>query len=108
MFCSPLKALSNNTETVKIINKCGHSISYDLLEEIETEFAFNVINEQTENRVVIPTELKEGESSSSVALMIADNIDNLECTISGSGTSHHVNSILVWKRSRRTTIKEEV
>ena len=27
--------------------------------------------------------------------MVADNIDNLECTPSGSGTSHRVNSILV-------------
>ena len=30
--------------------------------------------------------------------MIADNIDNLECTISGSGTSHRVNSILVLEK----------
>ena len=29
--------------------------------------------------------------------MIADNIDNLESTLSGSGTSHRVNSILVIK-----------
>ena len=95
-----MKALSNNTEPVKIniINKYGHGLSYDLLEEIETEFALNVINEQTENHVVIPTELREGESSSSVALMIADNIDNLECTISGSGTSQRVNSILVLEK----------
>ena len=30
--------------------------------------------------------------------MIANNIDNLENTLTGSGTSHHVNSILVMKR----------
>ena len=32
--------------------------------------------------------------------MIADNIDNLECTISGSGTSHRVNSILVLEKKQ--------
>ena len=32
--------------------------------------------------------------------MIADNIDNLECTLGGSGTSHRVNSILVTESSR--------
>ena len=63
LFPSVVKALSDNTETVKIINNYGHGISYDLLEEIETEFALNVINVKTEYRVVIPTELKEGESS---------------------------------------------
>ena len=31
--------------------------------------------------------------------MVADNIDNLECTLSGSGTSHRVNSILVTERN---------
>ncbi|KXJ14164.1 hypothetical protein AC249_AIPGENE19292 [Exaiptasia diaphana] len=30
--------------------------------------------------------------------MIADNINNLESTLSGSGTSHRVNSILVWRK----------
>ena len=30
--------------------------------------------------------------------MIADNIDSLECTLSRSGTSHRVNSILVMQR----------
>lgn len=33
--------------------------------------------------------------------MVADNIDNLECTLSGSGTSHRVNSILVTERNER-------
>ena len=33
-----------------------------------------------------------------VALMVTDNIDNLECMISGAGTSHRVNSILTIKR----------
>ena len=37
--------------TIRLINKCGHGISYNLIEEIETEFALKVINEQTLNRL---------------------------------------------------------
>ena len=33
--------------------------------------------------------------------MVADNIDSLECTLTGSGTSHRVNSILVTERNEK-------
>ena len=49
-----IKALCNNTEVVKLVNKCGHGIGYNLIEEIDTEFALRVINEQTLSRVLIP------------------------------------------------------
>ena len=35
-----------------------------------------------------------------VALMVADNIDNLENTATGFATSHRANLILITKRSR--------
>ena len=38
--------------------------------------------------------------------MVADNIDNLECTLSGSGASHRVNSILVTERNERESGEE--
>ena len=44
--------------------------------------------------------MKSDYGDSSVALMVADNIDNLECTLSGAGTSHRVNSILVKKQTQ--------
>ena len=40
---------------------------------------------------------RANEHNQQVALIIADNIDNLENTLCGSGTSHRVNSILVTK-----------
>ena len=101
LFPSVVKALCSNTEIVKLINKYGHGVSYDLVEEIETEYALKVINEQRENRVVIPPIVTQEETRSTVALMVADNIDNLECTLSGSGTSHRVNSILVTEQKER-------
>ena len=65
------------------------------MEEIETESALKVISDQKENRVIIPVDLEGMERSSSVGIMIARNINKLGCTLSGSGTSHRVNSILV-------------
>ena len=50
-----------------------------------------------ESRVIIPGEIEKNEHNQQVALMIANNIDNLESTLNGSGTSHRVNSILVLK-----------
>ena len=107
LFPSVVKALCNNTEIVKIINKFGHGVSYDLVEEIDTECALDIINEQKESRVVIPKEVKQQEMNTSTALMIADNIDNLESTLSGSGTSHRVNSILVWQRKEEGNANQE-
>ena len=97
LFPAVVKAICNNTEIVKLINKCGHGISYNLVEEIETEFALKVINKQALNRVLIPDKCI-GDENTPVALMIAENIDNLECTVTGAGTSHRVNSILVLKQ----------
>ena len=47
------------------------------MEEIEKEYALKVINEQLENRVVIPPIIMKEETRSTVALMVADNTANL-------------------------------
>ena len=41
------------------------------------------------------------QTRSTVVLMVADNIDNLEGTLSGSRTSHRVNSILITEQKER-------
>ena len=46
LFPTVVKSLCNNTKVMKIINQYGHGISYDKVEEIETEYALNVIDEQ--------------------------------------------------------------
>ena len=85
LFPVVVKVLCNNTELVKLIKKCGHEIGYNLIGEIETEFALKVINEQALNRVLIPDECYKPDNPPA-SLMVADNIHNLECTISGAGT----------------------
>ena len=106
LFLSVVKALGKNTEIVKLINKYGHGVTYDLVEEIEMEYALKGINEQQQDRVVIPPIVTQEETRSTVALMVADNIDNLECALSGSGRSHPQNSILVMEQKERERERE--
>ena len=87
LFPSVVNTLCNNIEVLKLINKYSHGVSYYLVEEIDTEYALDVINKQQENRVVFPGSVTQEECKSTVTLMVANNIDNLECTLSGSGTS---------------------
>ena len=63
---------------VRLLNKCGHGISYSLFKEIEMEFALKVINEQTLSRVLNPDEF-DPPNNPPVALMV------VECTFSGTG-----------------------
>ena len=77
LFPTVVKSLCNNTEVVRLINHYGHGISYSLIEEIEAEQALQIISEQKGKRVIIPDNMKNDDDDSSVALMVADNIDNL-------------------------------
>ena len=76
------------------------------MEEIETEYALKVIDQQKQSRVIIPEDVTANSCDFSVALMVADNIDNLENTMTDLGASHRVNSILVTLKAPETN--EEV
>ena len=77
------------------------------MEEIETEYALKVIDEQRQSRIFIPECVTANSCESSVALIVADNIDNLENAVTGSGTSHRVNSILVTMKAPETNKEVE-
>lgn len=96
LLTSLVKSLTNNTECIRVLNKLGHGIDYHAMEELETLEALKVIDVKTENKVAIPPKIMQTRRScSSVALVVSDNIDNLERTLSGANTSHRVNSIIV-------------
>ena len=107
LFPTVIKSLCNNTEVIKIINQYGHGISYDKVGEIETEYALKVIDELKQSRVIILECFTANSCEISVALMVAENIDNLENTITGSRTSHRVNSILVTMKAPETNQEVE-
>lgn len=96
LLTSLVKSLTNNTECIRVLNKLGHGIDYHAMEELETQEALKVIDQKTEKKVAIPIKIMETYNScSNVALVVSDNIDNLERTLSGANTSHRVNSIIV-------------
>ena len=99
LFSTVAKSVCNNVEVVNLINNYGHGISYKLIEEIKTEHALMVINEQKENKVSLRNKAFQDNESRCIGLMVADNIDSLECILTGSGTSHRVNSILVQRKA---------
>ena len=64
-------------------------MSYTLLEELETEYAISLMEDAQRNpeNVFVPEEF----SAENEIVTVWDNIDDLEETLSGSGTSHRCN-----------------
>ena len=78
-----------------------------MIREIETDTALKAITQQLEHKVVIPDEEDLLDDDIDLGVMIADNIDELESTDSGFGTSHRVNSILVTRGRKRGSSQDE-
>ena len=51
-----IKMLINSTELINMVNRLGNGICYSLLEEMETENAYKVIDQQT-NGTIVPKKL---------------------------------------------------
>ena len=85
-----VKSITGSGELVKILNRFGHSISYDVLEEIETAIATPVIQYNDDN-ICIPSNIRKGIFSS----FCWDNNDLSEETLSGGGTTHCTNGIVI-------------
>ena len=47
-----IKMLINSTELINMVNRLGNGICYSLLEEMETENAYKVIDQQTDGTIV--------------------------------------------------------
>ena len=79
LFPCQIKDLTNNCELIAIANKLGHGVSYSMLQEVLTEVAYGRIESINENDVLLPENcLKE-----TFTIMVEDNIDRLEETLSG-------------------------
>lgn len=75
LFPYAIKSSTNNTKPIKITNRLGYGVKYDLLEELETENAYRVIGLQ-ENGLVLP----ERWLGNTVLMLVADNIDSGRCS----------------------------
>ena len=47
-----IKMLINSTELINMVNRLGNGICYSLLEEMETENVYKVIDQQTDDTIV--------------------------------------------------------
>ena len=59
LFPYTMKSLTNNTAIINLTNKLGHGISHTLLEKIETEIAFQRMEVDCFDGVVLPEGCKE-------------------------------------------------
>ena len=88
------KLLTNNVELIQIINRCGHGMSYSQIEEINTALCLQKLALTPENSIPLPGNIKPHISTT----LAWDNVDRLEETLSGEGTSHRVNGIAIQAR----------
>ena len=88
-----VKSLTGNVELIKTLNRLGHGVSYSKLLEIDTAFAIQKINETVSDNVILPDEIHIYHPTT----LVYDNIDRLEETLSGTGTSHRINGIAIQK-----------
>lgn len=83
--------LLGNVELIQILNRLGHGISYSKLEEVDTSLCLQKLAMTPEDGVALPSNIVPGTNT----VLAFDNIDRLEGTLSGGGTSHRVNGIAV-------------
>ena len=87
-----LKTLSGrSTELMQILNRCGHSVSPTIHNDIDNGIAASKIAENEERCLVLPKCVQPNVFTH----LVWDNIDRLEETLSGGGTSHRVNGIIM-------------
>lgn len=86
-----VKSLTGNVELIKMLNRLGLGVSYSKLEEIDTALCLQKQRREADQGIVLPS-----SSLPCIPTSLAfDNIDRLEETLSGGGTSHRVNGIII-------------
>ncbi|KAI8521965.1 hypothetical protein Bbelb_017190 [Branchiostoma belcheri] len=93
-----VKSLTGNVELVQLLNRLGHSVSYTQMEEISTALCLQKLS-NTDGDVPLPSTLR----NQAFTTLAWDNIDRLEETVSGGGTSHRVNGIAVQTKMTEST-----
>ena len=89
-----MKTLTGNTEIIRVLNKYGHGMSYTQLEENDTALCPQKLASGVDEKVSLPASIKPHVFTN----LAWDNIDRIEETLSGKGTSHCVNGNVVQPR----------
>ena len=91
LLAAAVKALTGNVELMQALNRLGHAVSYWQIEENETALCMKKLATTAEGHVVLPEDIFPYLFTT----MAWDNIDILEETLTGGGTSHRVNGIII-------------
>ena len=89
-----VKSMTDSAELVTILNRLGHGVSYSKLEEYETAVAEKQIERQ-QGGIVLPSNCYHNIP----ATLAWDNNDLLEETLSGRGTTHCTNGIVIQRQA---------
>ncbi|KAK2561691.1 hypothetical protein P5673_015048 [Acropora cervicornis] len=88
-----VKSLTGNAELVTILNRFGHALSYSQIEELETALAEKE-RAKEQHGIIVPSACSMGVP----AVFCWDNNDLLEETLSGKGTTHCTNGIVIQRK----------
>ena len=107
-----VKSLTGNVKLIKIFNRRGHGISYSQWEELDTALCLQKLAASDKDDIPLPDSILPCIPTT----LAFDNIDRLEETLTGAGTSHRVNGIIVQPeapivlqpKERRPTEKNKV
>ena len=88
-----IKHITRSKLAVTMLNRAGHSISYDELQRVDTAIANDIVKRSEEFGVVLPSNIQKG----SFIRIAADNLDVNEETIDGKNTTH-ATSIVFFQR----------
>lgn len=86
-----IKSLTGNVELITILNRLGHCTSCSMSEQIETALCMQKVEEYGNECPALPSNVHPLLPTT----LVWDNIDRLEETLSGKGTSHRINGIIV-------------
>ena len=75
----------------KVLNRLGHGISYSQLEELDTALCLQKLAASHKDDIPLPDSILPCIPTT----LAFDKIDRLEETLTGAGTSHRVNGIIV-------------
>ena len=86
-----VRHLTRSSQLVEILNHFGHSLSNSVIQEVETSMAERQIAQAVDGYVYIPPKIQ----SHVPVVMCRDNNDINEEALSGHGTTHCTNGIVI-------------
>ena len=86
-----VRTLDENVELIEMLNRLGYGVSYSQLEKNDTALCLQKMAANLNQKLVLPGTIQPNMFPN----LAWDNIDRLEETLTGEGTTHHVNRIAV-------------